>query len=169
MAAYPLYKEIIDTLRMMPNRTGQELMDALPHIKRSTMYSALSTLRNNDAITISGQDPQFLGPDGEPTKMINRYSATDKPFPKRKPPKRQGYKGIANALKDQVAELQRWKANAIRQYPDLAVPSSVLKARKVVADEVAATGDSALADQIRRGDQDNSLMMRVTIKVMEGK
>lgn len=169
MAAYPIYKEIIDTLRMMPNRTGQELMDALPHIKRSTMYSALSTLRNNDAITISGQDPQFLGPDGEPTKMINRYSATDTPFPKRKPPKRQGYKGIANALKDQVAELQRWKANAIKQYPDLAVPSSVLKARKVVADEVAATGDSALADQIRRGDQDNSLMMRVTIKVMEGK
>lgn len=169
MAAYPIYKEIIDTLRMMPNRTGQELMDALPHIKRSTMYSALSTLRNNDAITISGQDPQFLGPDGEPTKMINRYSATDTPFPKRKPPKRQGYKGIANALKDQVAELQRWKANAIKQYPDLAVPSSVLKARKAVADEVAATGDSALADQIRRGDQDNSLMMRVTIKVMEGK
>lgn len=169
MAAYPIYKEIMDTLRMMPNRTGQELMDALPHIKRSTMYSALSTLRNNDSIIVSGRDPQFLGADGEPTKMINRYSATDTPFPKRKPPKRHGYKGIANALKEQVAELQRWKANAIKQYPDLAVPPSVLKARKIAADEVATAGDSALADQIRRGDQDNSLVMRVTVKALEGK
>jgi hypothetical protein len=70
-------------------------------------------------------------------------------------------------LRRQLAELEAWKEAAMSRFPDLAVSPIVLKARKLVADEVRAGGDMLLANQIVEGKKDETLLVKVAIKALE--
>jgi hypothetical protein len=67
----------------------------------------------------------------------------------------------------EIEELRAWKEAAMSRFPDLAVSAVVIKARKIVADEVRAGGDTLLANQIVSGLKDSTLMVRVALKALE--
>lgn len=162
--------EIIDTLKHMPDLSVHDLSELLPHINKGTIYAAASYLRRTGDILISGKGVTTPA-DGIP-RPYNRYSLNPNPVPvapkrKLKSPTPVGYETQIAELKAQLAELEEWKANAIGRFPDLAVDPLVLRARKLVAEEFVASGDNAMADQVRRGLKDGTPMMRVTVRALE--
>jgi hypothetical protein len=127
-------------------------------------------LKNKGVIEESGKKVVTMK-NGVP-KYVPTYALSSNPTPnvvkmKRKAPTEAALHMQIKQLNAQIAELEAWKRDAIARYPDLAVDPVVLKARKLVAEEVRAGGDHTLADQIARGVKDETLMMRVTIKALE--
>ena len=161
--------EIKSILKVMPDLTVHDLAELLPDIKKQTIYATVSRAYQLGELVITGQSP-IVHENGK-TMNNSRYAVSDNPVPltpqrKMDSPTPVGYTAQINALKKQIAEMEQWKADALQRYPDLAVAPIVLRARKIVASELASS-DPALAEQVRRGQKDTSLMMRVTITALE--
>lgn len=163
--------EIKETLRLMPNLTSAEIHKLLPDRRIGAVHTAVSKMLHSGVIHVSGHKGEVTARGREVrqrTYALGRGDAT-LPLPTRKNniPTPIGYAAQINALKAQIEELEKWKHAALERYPDLAVAPTVLRARQLVADELAAGGDNILAAAVRRGEKDTTLMMRVTIKALE--
>jgi hypothetical protein len=162
--------EIINTVKIMPGLTANEIAKLIPDVKYSTVLSTISNLAKQGVLVNAGY-ATITKSNGLQVKA-SKFNYNDNPVPlpvkrKLKAPTPTGYEAQISKLKAQIAELEAWKEVAVTRYPDLAVPPIVLRARTLVAEEVAAGGDFTLADQIRRGLKDTTLMVRVAIKALE--
>lgn len=162
--------EVLEIIREMPGVTSMEIASLMPHRSRAAITSMVFWLKNKGVIEESGKKvaPMKNGV----SKYVPTYVLSSNPTPnivkmKRKAPTEAALHMQIKQLLAQIAELEAWKRDAISRYPDLAVDPTVLKARKLVSEEVRAGGDHTLADQIARGLKDETLMMRVTIKALE--
>lgn len=164
--------EILEILRELPGLTTQEILELMPHTTRSSVFSLVSKLVRSGAVEVAGTKPGAPRQIGGKPYPISTYRISANPTPnvvqmRRKQPSETALTVRIKELEDRIAELTVWKNAAIARYPDLAVDTVVLKARKLVAEEVRAGGDVALADQIIAGNKDATLMVRVTIKALE--
>lgn len=162
--------EVLEIIREMPGLTSTEIATLMPHRNKNTVASTVFNLKNEGVIEVSGQK-DAVGKDGRP-KPTPVYTLSANPTPnvvamKRKAPSEAALHMQVRGLKEQIAQLEAWKAKAIAEYPNLAVEPIVLKARKLVAAELRASGDMALAQHVEAGDKDTTLMMRVAIKALE--
>lgn len=162
--------DILRIVKEMPGLTSSEIIELMPHVSRSTTYSTISRLYNLGVLyPIAKQKVQRSN---GTSIMANCYAVSDNPTPlpkkmKMQKPSAAGYEARIEEFKAKIAELEEWKKAAIERFPDLAVPSTVIRARALVAEEVAAGGDTLLADQIRKGLKDATLMVRVAIRALE--
>ncbi len=162
--------EVLEIIREMPGVTSTEIISLMPHRSKAAITSMVFWLKNKGIIEASGKKA-FTAKNGD-TKHAPTYTLSSNPTPnivkmKRKAPTEAALHMQIKQLVNTITELEAWKRDAISRYPDLAVDPTVLKARKLVAEEVRAGGDHTLADQIARGLKDETLMMRVTIKALE--
>lgn len=164
--------EIIDVIKAMPGATASEIIQLMPHVSRAATSSMLTVLKKQGLITVSEKKKEItssgkahsvstfvLNPDYRPGSNVVQMQ--------RREPTDAGLKARVDELHGKLVALQLWKEEAIARYPDLAVAPLVLKARKLVADEVRAGGDRHLADEIMAGRKDTTLMVRVTLKALE--
>lgn len=170
-------KEVVNTVKIMPGLTANEIAKLIPDVKYSTVLSTVSNLAKQGVLVNAGY-ATITKSNGLQVKAA-KFNYSDSPVPlptdrKLKKPTPTGYeaqiselKAQIAELKAQIAELEAWREAAVTRYPDLAVPPIVLRARTLVAEEVAAGGDYTLADQIKRGLKDATLMVRVAIKALE--
>lgn len=154
----------------MPGLTSTEVAALMPHANKATVASMVFILKKAGYIKESGKKLESRR-NGNPMS-IPVYSISDNPAPnvvkmKRTAPTEQALHVQIKELNATISELVAWKTNAIARYPDLAVDPVVLKARKLVAEEVRAGGDNHLANEIIAGHKDSTLMVRVAIKALE--
>lgn len=162
--------EILEIIREMPGLTSTEIATLMPHKNKATVASTVFSLKNEGVIEVSGQKEVAIVTGG--SKPVPVYVLSTNPTPnvvamKRKAPSEAALHVQIKELKEQIAQLEAWKAKAIAEYPNLAVEPVVLKARKLVAAELRASGDASLAHHVEVGDKDTTLMMRVAIKALE--
>ena len=163
-------EEVIEIVEAMPGVTAREIYELCPHRKESSLSSTLFNLKNRGILKTSSKTlPTKIGPREFTTYFINTDPNPVPPAPRRKQkqPTDAGYKAQIEELKDKIAELEAWKQAAMSRFPDLAVSPIVLKARRLVADEVRAGGDTLLANQIIEGRKDDTMLVKVTIKALE--
>lgn len=163
-------EQILEIITTMPGSTWRDVHTLMPHVTASVVTNTLHGMKARGIIRPNGR-AQFMRSNGAPLFMA-KYEVN----PEGKPPesKRKVTEPSLTALRTQIeqlvatiTELAAWKDDAIRRYPDLAVAPVVIKARKLVAEEVRAGGDKHLADEILAGHKDSTLMVRVTIKALE--
>lgn len=162
--------QIIEVVKEMPGLTTSEISSLMPHANKSTVGYYMHRLAKQGIIYEVGK--KSSGGGSGRRRNVAVYAFSDNPQPvavpvKRKAPTEAALHIHIKELKAQIAELETWKADALSRYPDLAVDPVVLRARKLVADEVRAGGDKALAEQILAGRKDDTLMVRVTVKALE--
>ena len=162
-------KEIVEIIREMPGVTSGQIIELMPHVNSQSVHSALNYLY------VRGIAVREL--DGE-TKFGRKpftWKLADKPIPPiRKAPATMARRADAqvDGLKRRVAELEEWKAQAIRRFPDLGVDPVILRARQIVAAELRTTNDSsdrASAEAVLAGQRDNVLAVRLVVKMLEEK
>lgn len=161
--------EVLEIIREMPGVSSVEILQLMPHVSKASVFSMVHLLKKQGVITVNGSKTMRTGKVERklPTFVLGANPTPNVVRMKRKAPTEAGLNMQIKDLNERIAELEAWKRDAIARYPDLAVEPVVLKARKIVADEVRAGGDAALADHILRGLKDETLMMRVTIKALE--
>lgn len=163
-------EEVLEIIREMPGLTTNEIYGLMPHTSRAAVNSMITFLTaRGDIVRTEGKVE--TGPKGM-ARRNPTYAVSSNPAPKAVPhktkePSTAALHATIKQLHDTIAELEQWKQVAIARYPDLAVPPVVIRARKLVATEVRAGGDNALADQIIAGAKDATLMVRVAIKALE--
>lgn len=160
--------EVLEVIRVMPGLNSGQILELMPHVKRKDIDRIVNRLYVSGRIT---RQPGPIARNGQPANVFF-ISDTGKP------PMRQyvGKNGTpADAvfadMKKRVAELEQWKVDAIARFPDLAVDPIVIRARKIVAAELRATGeagDCKFADEVMLGRRDSGLSMRLVIKMLEG-
>jgi hypothetical protein len=164
-------QEILTVLQAVPDITRDEIAALLPDIHISSVRSTVTTLQNAGKIRATGTK-EHVGKQGK-VHRSQRFSLNDSGEApparkmKRKLPSQSGYEARLANLNEELAELKAWKASAIARFPDLAVDPVVLKARKIVAEELRKGGDPQLAHHVMLGQKDETMMMRVTIRGLE--
>jgi hypothetical protein len=173
-------EEILKTLTDFPGATTREIVDLLGNIKLELATQIVHQLYTRGYIVQNGVKV-YVGTNGKAyNAKTYAVSATPGVHPtdgivrgkykvKAKKPADNDMtdSDVMAALKARVLELESWKFDAITRYPDLAADPIVLKARRLVSEEVRASGDGILADRILAGNKDDGLLMRVTIKALE--
>lgn len=166
--------KVLDTLRALPNITTNDLFELIPECPRYSVQSTVSKLYKRGVIV---DGPKKVETRAGGVKFSARTYAVSPKAAELLSGFKQ-YKSTAvltdaglnvriEELKREVQELRAWKSDAMERFPDLAVPPLVLKARKFAADEARSSGDSQLANSIMCGHKDNTLLVRVALKILE--
>jgi hypothetical protein len=161
-------KAILSALTHFPGATTREIVDLLGNIELAPAVNIINQLYTQGHIFKNGTKP-YVGTNGILYKPYT-YAVSDTPIipkPKKPAAKDTTDSNVPASLTARIAQLEAWKSDAIARYPDLAADPIVLKARRLVADEVRASGDDTLADRISMGRKDDGLLMRVVIKALE--
>jgi hypothetical protein len=178
-ANIPTRLRVIEAIETIPDIAAREIAQLLPDMNKITVSTMLHSLVRAGLVKASGY--KELHGDNGYLYRVPTYARTDKPVPDkprgRGPAKKtvtvnhtarsEDKSNEVRELTRRVAELESWKSDAIARYPDLAADPIVLKARRLVAQEIRDSGDSMLADRVLAGAKDDGLMMRVTIKALE--
>lgn len=162
--------EIREIVSVMPGITAREIYELMPHATNSNTSSTLHNLKVKGVLTTGTKVLDTKkGPRKFTTYSLNTDLNSAPPVPKRKlnKPTEAGLAAQVEQLKATVRELEAWKQSAISRFPDLDVDPIVLKARKLVADEVHAGGDTLLANHIIEGKKDDTMLVKVAIKALE--
>lgn len=159
---------ILTTLKEYPGLTTREILNHLGNIKLVEATNIIHGMYKGGYITQSGIKTHF-GTNGIPykTKMYAVSDTPNVPKAEKVADKDTTHSDVLATLKARVLELESWKFDAITRYPDLAADPIVLKARRLVSEEVRAGGDFVLADRIFAGNKDDGLLMRVTVRALE--
>jgi hypothetical protein len=162
-------KEVLEVVRTLPGITAREVYTFMPHVPKGTVSSILHSLKIKGTVIEEGTKTLDTASGPRP---FAAYMVSDSPVPlgkkrKLKQPTDDGLREQMKELRRQLVELEAWKEAAMSRFPDLAVSPIVLKARKLVADEVRAGGDMLLANQIVEGKKDETLLVKVAIKALE--
>lgn len=165
------YKEVLEILRELPGSTAREVHQLMSHVSLNEVQTKLSYLYRKGIVEELPEKKSVDVGNGK-TRRVTAYAISEHPIPKtpkrkQKSPTEVGLYARIEELKEQIATLEKWKENAITRFPELSVDPLVLVARKMVAEELRASGDMAMANHVERGDKDDSLPMRVTIKALE--
>lgn len=164
-----LVEEILEVVREMPGVTSGQIVELMPHIKnKQAIYATLNAQYIRGVIVRETLPPEGRGRPAFAWKM--------NPDPAQKPPVKPVSSETARkitdttiaSLRSQIAELEAWKADAVARYPDLGVDAITLKARGIVAAELAVAGDVVAAELVRTGQRDTALPMRLMIRALEG-
>ena len=162
--------EVLEIIRTIPEVTSSEIRELMPHVTVGAVTSMVHWLKKRGDIE-NGTTKSKLKSDGVWLK-VPTYKVSDTPKRKAhtfklKAPTLVAVSATVEELNEKVANLEAWKAEAIRKYPELAVAPVVLRARKLVAEELRASGDHALAKHVMDGAKDESMLIRVAAKALE--
>lgn len=161
-------EQILKALTDFPGITTREIVALLGNIKLEVATQHIHQLYTNGYIFQHGIKP-YVGKNGisYKTKTYAVSGALGVPKAKKPDDKKMTDSDVIVTLKARVLELESWRFDAITRYPDLAADPIMLKARRLVSEEVRESGDGILADRILAGDKDDGLLMRVTIRALE--
>ena len=162
-------EEVLEILRAMPGATAVDVYDLMPHSSKAVVSGMLHYLKKTGQIITDSKSAAKVS--GGVRRML-QYRISDNPVPlapkiKTKQPTEAGLQARLDEAHGKIVVLQLWKEEAIRRFPDLAVPPALLKARQLVADEFRNGGDKLIADEIIAGHKDNIVPIRVALKALE--
>lgn len=95
------------------------------------------------------------------------YIPTGIPFSKRIVEKRHPNRKRRAKTEPELFALRKWKADAIKRFPELAVSERVLKARLTLADIYRKEGQSIKATLVEKGELDDTEAMRLVQAMMQ--
>jgi hypothetical protein len=70
-------------------------------------------------------------------------------------------------LRERIAELEAWQAEALKRFPDLAVAPTIITAREIVAKRLKANGDANGALDVQAGRRDHTPIMQAAVDALE--
>jgi hypothetical protein len=161
--------EVLNLIRELPGITAREIYTFMPDVPKGTVSSSVTTLKSRGLIVEDGKKVLDTGSGPRP---FPAYRESDNPLPpvkrlKLKKPTEAGLQARLDAANKLIEELQAWKADALRRFPELGVDPIVLRARSIVASALRAAGDPTLADLVTRGAKDETMLVKVTVKALE--
>lgn len=160
-------REILEIIREIPRSSTVDIATLCPHLRRRIVSATLNNLWRRGVVTREDGD----------TAQGARWSINPDPSQKPPPPVRRRSpteRRVAGSAPDlasqerEISELRAWKAQAIARYPDLAVAPEILQARAHVADVYKDLGDKARAADVLAGGMDNSPVMLVALRALNG-
>lgn len=168
-----LRNEILEIVRQLPDITSREIATLLGHLNEGTIFSMVNKLKNDGVLLVTQGKPMMMKNGHKKTLATYRINPDPKPLPlvknkNRKPTVAEcRHEANMQVLRNKIAELESWKATAIKRYPDLGVSPAVFKARAMVAQEYTTMGNLDIAESVLAGERDDSPMMRLALKAME--
>lgn len=142
-------RQVIETLKVMPNLTREEIADLNPDKGKADVFFAVQRLKKRGLLAV-GAKPS---PRSKGRRTVQTFTIQDEQ-PKVVP---------LVSSSDELQELRAWKAAAIERYPDLAVEPVVLEARRIAAQFLEGP---AKAD-VLAGKKDECPIMRATVEALE--
>lgn len=94
------------------------------------------------------------------------YKPTGVPYSQRQPEIRIRPRKRKRPTDTELVELRRWKADAIKRFPQLGVDPIVLTARDHVASILRSEGNEAKAALVDQGELDDGETMRIVLSVL---
>lgn len=158
-----IQSEVLEIVREMQDVTASEVVELMPHAKQQTVYAALGVCE------MSGQITSTKVQKGNRFVKQYRYGGVPKSLKPIKIATPTPAAMCANeaSLKQRIAELEAWKADALARYPELAVDPIILKSRSIVSAMVEKEGDRRLAEDIRSGRKDATILVRAVAQALE--
>lgn len=159
--------ELLFLIKEQPGMTAVALQEFFPDKTTANISAALSHLYNQGNL-VRERIPGSLAfaytyQDGaKPQPLLNRQRGKA-----RKAPTPAGLEARLAAALETIAELEAWKADAQKRYPDLAVSVIVLRAREIVAKRLTANGDRHGGDEVLKGRRDDTVLIQSTIDALE--
>lgn len=145
-------EKILETVKQMPGSKSAEIA-LLADIKLNSVSSRITRLVATGALRREGK-MIFLG-SGEAQKAPVSKKLRMKPTTK--------MNLRIQELEAEVHELECWKEDAIRRYPDLSVKPEILAARKIIAKVFSDQQDHTKAREAMAGNLDKSPIMQVAL------
>jgi hypothetical protein len=78
-----------------------------------------------------------------------------------------GARAECTILRERIAELEAWQADALKRFPQLAVPPLVIRAREIVAQEYREQNDPHGAQDTLAGKRDHTVMLKAVVRSLE--
>lgn len=157
--------EILEIVREMGPINARDIMLLMSHQTRSNVTARLSELEARGAIH-SESVPDKVSPTGR-VKVYRYCEIAPRPkLVKRKLTKPTPIAMAYNetALRQRITELEAWKADAIKRYPDLAVAPEILKARAIALEMLAGERSHSELELIRIGQKDGTVLIRAIVR-----
>lgn len=164
--------EILEVVKAMPGVSGADVCALCPEISPREASKALSVMYSQGVLTrrfapIEREDSKRGGARGHFCCTVNDHPEPTPPAPvrQRRSPTLGGLAVQVAELKARIAELEAWKADALKRYPVLAIPPIVIRARRITT-EALRDVDRPTADRIEAGLMDRSPIMLATIHAL---
>lgn len=155
-------ERVIETVKTFPGITCSEVHDLLPELSLSRCSSILSKLKTTGRVSTDYKPNERCGR-GQPAQLMT-FTWNEQPV--RAIRRKQPTTDInTDFLRARIRELEAWKADAISRFPELGVDPIVLEARKMVIAQLSPA-EKHLANEIRAGHNDETLVMRVAIEAL---
>lgn len=140
--------------------TAAELHEFFPDVKQGSVSAILSKLYSEGDLRRErvGKGFRYFYEEGAKPEAVEHRQ------------KRKTAAAVSHdldAANEKIAELEAWKAHAIERFPDLAVRDVVIKARKIVADQLREGGDCRGANDVLNGQRDGTAILRATVTALE--
>lgn len=151
-----LDNDILEAVKHLPNVTRAELVDLLSptHKKMAVGMGITKLVRRRKLATGEKPNPKRRGRRTIQTFVIPQHD---------KIPEKKATVPEFQRMKREVEELRAWKEEAIRRFPDLAVPAIVIEARALVATEL----DNGHKAEVLAGKKDDSPIMRAVLAALK--
>lgn len=159
-----LKDQVAEIIKKNPGLTSKEIYQYFPHISYFNVSGVLSHLY------YAGD---YMRQPVSGTKLFRYYFSSGAEPEARSPQKRRpkltdaGLNARLAEANKTIADLEEWKVNAIKRFPDLAVAPVIIRAREIVAKRLELSGDGAGAREVRAGKRDNTMIMLATIDALE--
>lgn len=152
--------EVARIIKELPGITAAEIAEFIPGQTADTISAALSVMyrRGGYRREQEGYGYRYWCDDSAPPPVVPRKVNTQTEA---------GARAECVLLREKVAELEAWKADAIARFPTLAVPPLVLKAREIVAEEYRASGDTCGAKEAVEGKRDHTMLIKAVVRSLE--
>jgi hypothetical protein len=161
-----IQSEVFEVMKNHRNKTSRELHEFLPHLTLQNVSAAVNALKVKGLVAIT--DHRQETSDAGNTTTHRCYSVDLGKIKKSTPPSAQPdlFGQLIKTLEAEVAELERWKEDALLRYPDLAADPLLLRARALLAVEAKEDGNERIADELLAGKRDNAFSVRALVKVL---
>lgn len=162
---------VLEALANFPHSSAREVADLVPGTKTDIIKKMCASLWEK------GELDREVGPYPDGRNSGRRpyvYKIAENPQPREpKPrvgkirkPSAAGYEVRLQALQVRISELEQWRNDAIIRYPDLAVPDVVLRARKIVAEQLESHDAHGKAETLA-GRRDHTMLIKAVVAALE--
>lgn len=166
-----LMRRIHDVLKQFPEGlTSPEIKELFPDEGGpNTIHMTLHLMKQGGQVKVSGERKN---PNTGSLCSVFHAGEMNNPVSWGKPRKvsKPTDAGLAARLataQAAIAELERWKADAIARFPDLGVDPAVVRARQHLAAMFRSDGDTIKAEQVLSGNMDRTPIMRSAVSLIE--
>lgn len=166
------YEKVLRVLRNSSGMTANQLAEIITDKNEQTVKSTIAHLKKRGCVEVVGYQPKPKGTRGRDPAI---YRATGVPFEKTQLPqtyapvgKREVQKTLSELeqLRMRVRELENWRNETLRRFPELATDENVLEARRKASEIARSKGNIEMVDLIEAGARDHIPLVQEILKTL---